>query len=140
MASGYWEHFEHDADIGVRGVGDSLAEAFEHTAEAVTAVITTLADVNDEQAIEIHCQAPDRELLLADWINALIFEMATRKMLFRRFDVSIKGDVLKGVAWGETVDIERHDPSVEIKGATYTELKVERQQDETWLAQCVVDV
>jgi Archease protein family (MTH1598/TM1083)/tRNA-splicing ligase RtcB len=34
-----WEHFPHDADVGVRGWGTSAAQAFEQAAYALTAVI-----------------------------------------------------------------------------------------------------
>ena len=35
-----WEHFEHGADVGVRGIGPTPASAFEQAALALTAVIT----------------------------------------------------------------------------------------------------
>jgi SHS2 domain-containing protein len=119
-----WEHFEHGADIGVRGYGQSLAAAFEQTALALTAVITDLDKVEAKEGIQLTCTAPDSELLLADWLNALIFEMATRRMLFSRFEVTIEGQRLRAMAWGEPVEVARHCPAVEIKGATYTALVV----------------
>lgn len=36
----HWEHFEHGADIGVRGIGATKASAFEQAALALTGVIT----------------------------------------------------------------------------------------------------
>ena len=66
--------------------------------------------------------------------------MATRRMLFSRFDISIEGDELNATAWGEPVDITRHQPAVEPKGATYTALEVRQSADGRWLAQCVIDV
>ncbi len=139
MNSTSWEHFEHQADIGVRGFGQTMAEAFENIAIAMTEVITDLALIKTDSLIEIECQEDDKELLLADWLNALIYEMATRKMLFSRFVVSINPGTLKAQVWGEAMDIERHHPSVEIKGATYTALSV-KQTEDGWQAQCVVDV
>ncbi len=137
-----WEHFPHGADVGVRGIGESLAEAFEAGAEALTAVVVADPDsVAPRESITIRCEAPDAELLFVDWLNALIYEMSTRWMLFSRFEVRIaEGKRLEGTAWGETVDISRHATGVEVKGATYTSLHVGRQPDGTWLAQCVVDV
>jgi SHS2 domain-containing protein len=38
-----WEHFEHRADIGIRGFGESPAEAFEQCASAMMAIITDLS-------------------------------------------------------------------------------------------------
>lgn len=135
-----WEHFYHMADIGVRGRGQTLAQAFEQVALAMTAVVTEPELIQPQQAITINCSAPDDELLLVDWLNALVYEMATRKMLFSRFKVTLQDQQLSGQAWGEKIDIPRHQPTVEIKGATYTELKVVQQADGSWLAQCVVDV
>lgn len=140
VAMEHWEHFRHEADVGVRGVGASPAAAFAQAALALTAVVTDPARVEAREAVAISCRAPDAELLLADWLNALVFEMATRRMLFARFEVRIDGDALQATAWGEPVDVTRHQPAVEVKGATYTELKVTRQADGAWLAQCVVDV
>ncbi len=135
-----WEHFHHEADVGIRGVATSLEEAFEQAGLALTMVVTDAGAVAPREVVTIHCEAPDDELLFADWINALIYEMATRKMLFSRFEVELQNHSLHARAWGEAVDRLRHQPAVEIKGATYTELKVWRDEEGIWYAQCVVDV
>jgi SHS2 domain-containing protein len=139
LPRGRWEHFAHEADMGVRGFGRTKAEAFEQAALALTAVITDPATVAEREAVEIQCAAPDDELLFAEWLNQLVYEMATRKMLFRRYSVRLDGRHLAGTAWGERVDVTRHHPAVEIKGATYTALRVAREGD-GWVAQTVVDV
>jgi len=108
----YWEHFDHGADIGVRGYGVSPDEAFAQAALAMTAVVTDPATVKPAVAVAITCEAPDLELLLVDWLNALIFEMATRKMLFACFAARIEGVALRGEAWGETMDRARHPLAV----------------------------
>lgn len=134
-----WERFPHDADIGVRGWGASPAEAFEQAALALTRVATD-AEVRELVRVEVRCEAPDIELLFVEWLNAIIFEMATRNMLFGRFKVNIIGTQLEGSLWGEPVDVARHTPACEPKGATYTELKVAREEDGRWSAACVIDV
>ena len=135
-----WEHFPHQADIGVRGIGLTKEAAFEQTGLAMTAVITNLDSVVPAQAVQIACEAPDEELLLVDWLNALVYEMATRKMLFSRFTVRLNDHSLHATAWGEPIEVARHQPAVEVKGATYTELSVKQDQHGRWIAQCVVDV
>jgi len=135
-----WEHFPHQADMGVRGIGPTLAAAFEQAALAMTAVVTDPASVVAREAVDIRCEAPDSEMLLVDWLNALILEMAARHMLFGRFEVHLDGPRLQATVWGEPVDPDRHQPAVEIKGATYTELRVGRNESGQWFAQCVVDV
>lgn len=136
----YWELFPHGADVGVRGVGPSKEAAFEQAACALTGVITDLAQVESLRAVAIDCGAPDDELLLVEWLNALVYEMATQKLLFRRFRVQIDGNRLSGQAWGEPVDVARHEPAAEVKGATLTSVSVTLRADGTWQAQCIVDV
>jgi SHS2 domain-containing protein len=135
-----WEHFAHDADIGVRGWGATPDEAFVQVALAMTAVVTDLKLVKLTDIVAVECQASSLDLLLYRWLNALVYEMATRGLLFGAFEVSIKGTRLVGVARGEKVDRARHAPAVEVKGATLTELAVVEQGPGFWLAQCVVDV
>jgi SHS2 domain-containing protein len=137
--AGAWQHYPHEADVGIRGRGASKAEAFEQAALALTAAVTETASVAPREAVEIRCQAPDDELLLVDWLNALVYEMATRRMLFSRFKVNLSAGTLAAQAWGEPVDPRRHHPAVEVKGATCTTLRVARE-GEGWIAQTVIDV
>jgi SHS2 domain-containing protein len=137
--SAYWQHFPHLSDIGVRGIGSTKAAAFEQAALAMTAVVADPSRIDARHMVQIDCEAPDDELLLFDWLNSLIFEMSTHKMLFSRFSVQLDGGRLHGRAWGESVDVGRHHPAVEIKGATYTALRVASENGE-WVAQTVVDV
>ena len=139
-ASPAWEYFHHEADVGVRGTGPSAAAAFEQAALAMTAVITDPNAVRCQERVEVACEAPDLELLLVDWLNALVYAMATRHMLFGRFEVAIEGGRLHAMACGEAVDLARHAPAVEVKGATYTALEVREDAPGQWHAQCVIDV
>jgi SHS2 domain-containing protein len=138
--SARWEHFPHEADMGIRGFGLTKSQAFEQTALALTAVITDPQGVASEVESHFSCDAPDDELLLVDWLNALIYEMACGHLVFGRFDVKIKDHHLEAIARGEPVDRKKHEPAVEIKGATYTELSVRQIEGSGWIAQCVVDV
>lgn len=140
MAKASWALFPHGADIGVRGVGSSKEESFEQAAVALTTVITDPNSVAAKELVEVTCEAQDDELLLVEWLNALVYEMATRTMLFARFEVHIDGHKLMGKAWGESIDFHRHELAVEVKGATCTELKVAQDAEGAWVAQCVVDV
>lgn len=135
-----WEHFPHDADVGLRGFGPDPATAFEQAALALTAAVCDPGTVTPRAAVAIACEAPERDLLLVEWLNAVIYEMAVRRMVFSRFSVVIDDGHLTGKAWGEPVDRQRHCPAAEPKGATYTALKVAPLPQGGWIAQCVVDV
>jgi len=135
-----WEHFPHGADLGIRGTGATRDEAFEQAALALAAAVTDPAGVRERTAVHVEREAADDELLFVDWLNALIYDMATQKLVFARTSVRIEDGRLVGSAWGERIDRSRHRPAVEPKAATYSELLVRRRDDGTWVAQCVVDV
>ena len=135
-----WEHFAHGADVGVRGFGASVEQAFEQAATALSAVVADVSTIRSRETIEVDCDAPDLELLLVSWLNRIIYEMAVRGMLFGTFHVTVSGSSLSGRLGGEAVDSERHQIAVEAKGATVTALRVARGPDGEWIAQCVVDV
>lgn len=135
-----WEHFEHVADIGVHGFGPTVASAFEQAAMALTAVAVDPEAVRQIETVEIRCQAPDLDYLLVDWLNALVFEAATRGMQFGDFVVEIDGQKLRGIARGEPIEVARHRPAAEVKGATLTALGVQQDAEGCWHARCVLDV
>lgn len=135
----HWEHFQHGADIGIRGFGTTVAEAFEQAALALTAVICQPDEIKPLEEVSIQCSSDDIEILFVEWIDAVVYEIATRRMLFSRFEVRIEKEQLDAKIYGESIDIQRHAPAVEIKGATLTALAVEKS-GELWCAECVVDV
>lgn len=134
-----WEHFPHQSDIGLRGVGELKGDAFEQAAIALTAVISDPKSVVPREPVEVHCEASDDANLLVEWLNRLIYEMDTRRMLFSRFDVWVGINRLNARIWGEHVAIGRHEPAVEVKAATHHLAKV-FQKDGAWVVECVVDV
>jgi SHS2 domain-containing protein len=140
MNAPFHEHFEHQADMGVRGYGRTREEAFEQVALSLTAVVVPPETIAARETVRVTCVAGDDELLLLDWLNAVVYQMSARRMIFGRFKVHIEGTQLDGDLLGEPLDVARHQPGVEIKAATATSLRVARLADGTWLAQCVVDV
>jgi SHS2 domain-containing protein len=139
MSTPGWEDFPHGADVGIRGWGPTLEQAFEQAALALTGVLTD-ADIESQTSVEVECDAPDVEALLVEWLNAIIYEMAVRNMIFGAFKVTINGLHLRGTMWGEPVDQTKHAPACEPKGATYTALRVAQRPDGTWSAECIIDV
>jgi protein archease len=138
------EHFEHGADVGVRGRGRSLEEAFESAARALFLLLCEdLSSLGSEAEQPVTCEASTLEELLVSYLNELIFFSDSRSLVFGNFEVKIErtGNVyrLSGRARGEPFDPKRHEFTVQPKGATFTALEVGQLGGE-WLAQCVVDV
>jgi tRNA nucleotidyltransferase (CCA-adding enzyme) len=134
-----WEHFAHQADIGIKATAESLPRAFEEAALALMAVVAEPKKIDAVESVKIECSAENNELLLVNWLNSVIYEMAVRKMLFSRFEVEIENLKLSAVVWGEKINQTKHSPAVEPKAVTYNQLSV-KNEDGKWTVQCVIDV
>ncbi|MCK4310421.1 MAG: archease [Methanomicrobia archaeon] len=137
-----YELLEHEADIGIRGYGNTIEEAFETGARAMFSIMIDLETVKSEKNVKIKCEAPDIEALFVEWLNELLTKKDLEEMSFSRFEVKIyKDDIyrLEGTASGERFDQKKHKPKLEVKGATYSGLKIGKK-DEKIFIQCIVDV
>lgn len=135
----FYETFDHRADIGVRGYGKSMEEAFENGAKALFSVMVDLKDVEPQEREDVRCEASDPEMLFVEWLNSLLSLSRLSDKLFCNFKVETEGNRLSGSAWGERFDKKKHHMMTEVKGATYSMLKVGREGD-LYIAQCIVDV
>ncbi|MHB1532682.1 MAG: archease [Acidithiobacillus sp.] len=135
---GAFAYFDHDADIGVIGQGKTLEEAFAGAAEATFAIMADLTQVHGEGWVQFDFNESDLELALVTWLNTLLAEARTHRLVFGRFRLRRENSHWHGEAWGEPwrEDLER---GVEVKGATLTMLRVSQGPD-GFEARCVVDV
>ena len=134
-----FEIFEHKADVGIRGRGKTLEEAFEDAARAMFSVMVDLETVRPIEAFEVEVSASDEEALFVEWLNELLSVADLNDVVFSDFKVEISGNALKGKARGEKWDLERHKPKTEVKAATYSSLLV-KNENGSYVAQCIVDV
>jgi SHS2 domain-containing protein len=92
---------------------------------------------------QISCTSFDLEALFTSWLNQLLAEADIKRYVFSDFKVKqidLETFELSGLAFGEPFDPARFERGVDVKGATFTELKVYKRNDGFWVAQCVVDV
>ncbi len=138
-----YELFEHKADIGVKGTGESLEEAFSECAKAMFSVMVNIEMISPDTSFEFKVKSSNREELLIDFLNELLYLKDINGMMFSGFYLYITRDrgkiILKGKASGEKVNKKKHDLKSEVKAATYHQLKIEKKNGE-FVAQCVVDV
>lgn len=139
-----YEYLDHEADVGIRGIGISLAEAFEEGAKAVFGIMANLETVASIELVVVECEAPNAEALFVEFLNELLFLRETYNLLLSTCRIKTLcqgpgGWHLNGVAWGEHLDPEHHEILTEVKAATYAGLKIFRQ-NEHYAVQCVVDV
>jgi SHS2 domain-containing protein len=134
------ETFEHTADLGLRIRTAGLEALFEEAAQALfSAIVEDLGTIQPREKFIISKEGDDREYLLFDWLNELLYLFDSNHWLFGRFEVQIQNGRLSGTAWGEPLDRNRHLLSHEVKAITYHGLKVEQTGD-GWLAEVIVDI
>ena len=134
---------EHEADVGVLGIGKTLEESFEEGAKAMFSVMVDFKGVREKEEVLVRCEALDEESLFVEWLNELLSLKDIENMFFVNFKVKIKkiGNVFKldGVALGEEMNLKKQKVKVEVKAATYSGLKLEKKNNKYYI-QCVVDV
>jgi SHS2 domain-containing protein len=121
-----FEIIDHTADVGIRAYGADMQQAFANAAKAMFSLITDLDAIRLAIHRDVEIAAPDRETLLVQWLNELIYIFDVERLLFKRFDIiSITPTAIRARCYGEKVDKSRHEIKTGIKSATYHQLQVE---------------
>jgi SHS2 domain-containing protein len=120
-----FEVLEHTADIGIIAYGADLNQAFSHAAEGLFSLIIDLDTVREKSVRPVKVTASDVELLLASWLNELIYIFDAEYLVFRRFEITnITAEQLTANCYGEKVNRHRHKLKTGVKAATYHKLQV----------------
>ena len=135
-----YELLEHTADIAVLVKADSLKKLFINSAAAMFEIIS--APVYDKLSSPLCAQVEESggnfEELLVNWLNQLLFLSASREIIFRDFKITeLSERTLKAEASG--LPMSACEVHIEVKAATYHELKVSNNEDE-WQAKIIFDV
>ncbi len=141
MASGGFQVIEHTADTGIESWGRTLAEAFEHAARGLYALMVDLDRVEPRETREVDATAPDLERLLVAWLTELLFLTESEDVVFSSFDVEVERErcALHAQISGEPLDPDRHDAAYDVKAVTYHGLSVV-EEPAGWRCRVIVDV
>ena len=137
---GGFELLEHTADVGVVASGETFAEALAWTAKGMFSVVADIDAVEPREFMEVSVASADREALVVDWLNELLYRYEAEGFLPKDFQISVDeaGNSLVALCVGEPVDPERHGMRTGVKAATYHGLEVSR--DDQWRITVVLDV
>lgn len=135
-----FEILEHTADIGFRAWGKTEAELFENAATALESIAVELEDVEPRLEYPLAAEGYDYESLLVNWLSEVLYYLDGRRIAMRRFQIDefIPYQV-RGRAWGEPRDPERHRTKLIIKGVTYHQLRITQDQA-GWCAEVFLDI
>ncbi len=135
--SGFRYH-EHTADITIECWAPTLETAFEEAALATFEVILDTSTVQPRDSVDINVQGVDLQELLVEWIGMLLSLIDINVQFYSKFEIlemaeDSDGFKLKGRAWGEDIDLERHDTRTEVKAMTYADMKIDQTSEATTL-------
>lgn len=134
-----FEVVNHTADIGIRAYGKTPQEVFENAAVGMFSLMADLSTVKESESFDISVEGEDRENLLVEWLNELIYFFETENVLLKKFEITEWSDHhLSAIITGERIDLQRHSLETQIKAATYHTLKV--SHNDLWQAQVIFDV
>lgn len=131
-----FEEVEHTADWAFRAFGKTPAELFENAAYAMFALAGTICDDPPVLTRDVEVSGADRETLLVNWLNELLYWQETALETYDRFEILELSDTrlrarVHGRPLGEVKKL--------IKAATFHNLAIENDGGR-WQATVVVDV
>jgi SHS2 domain-containing protein len=127
---------EHTADRAFTVRGGDLAELFALAAHALCAIQGQPTDTRETVSREVEVSGVDRETLLVNWLNEVLYLQDVHKECYSRFAVAAVSETsLRAFVHGEANASSRRT----IKAVTFHGLRIERLAD-GWEATIVVDV
>jgi protein archease len=144
MASRGFEVLEHPADVGFRAFGATAEDLFANAAMAMLSIAGDPSAAEPRCEYRIAVEGGDRESLMVDWLNEVLYWFDGKRVAFRDFCVTVEQPLasswtIDALGRGEPREAERHRARVIVKAATYHQLKVERRGD-LWVAEVYLDV
>ena len=142
------------ADVAFEASGRDLAGMFVSAGQAVAATqIKSLKSIKEKVKRKISLDAENVEELLFKFLDELIFLKDKDLLIFSRFDMDIfereakekkvRDEVkvfrLKATAFGEKLDMKKHEMIVDVKAVTMHQFKVSKEKG-FWKARVVLDV
>ncbi len=135
-----FEVLDYTADVRLKAYGTTLKEVFENAATGMFSLITDLNNIKPVLYDEVFVEAEDRESLLVEWLNELLYRFEVKYRVYKRFEI-LEWDEehrLRARAYGEPLDLGRHEIKTQIKACGCQMLKVEH--NDVWSAQVIFDV
>jgi SHS2 domain-containing protein len=136
MPSFRFEEVEHTADLALKVHGHSLEEIFVNAACGLFSLMADLENLSLSVSREVHLGAPDRESLLVDWLNELLYLHEVEEEIYTRFEIeTLSSTALSAIVWGAKVTASK----LTVKAATFHDLEI-RETEGGYMTTVVFDV
>ena len=127
-----YRFLDHATDAIIEINAKDLKEAFSVAADAVINLTLDPDKVEEKESKEFVSQGKDLYYLLFSWLEEIPFILITEGFAIKRieFDIEKNGAYkINAKAFGETLDLKKHNFKVEIKAPTFYDMVIKNEKE-----------
>jgi SHS2 domain-containing protein len=124
-----YKFLDHATDAIIEVTAKDLKEAFAVAAEAEINLTLDQDKVEEKEEKKFSASGKDLRYLLFSWLEEIPFVLITEGFAIKRLEFDIEennGYVINAVAYGETLDVKKHNFKVEIKAPTFHDMEIRK--------------
>ena len=125
-----YKFLDHATDAIIEVTAKDLKEAFSVTADAVINLTLDQNKVEEKEQKKFSANGKDLRYLLFSWLEEIPFVLITEGFAIKRieFDIKQNGEyVIDAKAYGEPLDVKKHNFKVEIKAPTFYDMEIKHE-------------
>ena len=122
-----YRFLDHATDAIIEVTAKDLQEAFATAAEAEINLTLDQDKVEEKGKMEFSARGKDLRYLLFSWLEEIPFVLITEGFAIKRLEFDIKenhGYTINAKAFGEALDVKKHNFKVEIKAPTFYDMSI----------------
>ncbi|MFB5602762.1 MAG: archease [Nitrosopumilus sp.] len=125
-----YKFLDHSTDAIIEINAKDLKEAFSTAADAVINLTLDQDKVEEIETKEFVSQGKDLYYLLFSWLEEIPFILITEGFAIKRLEFDIEKNEtykIQAKAFGENLDLKKHNFKVEIKAPTFYEMIIKNE-------------
>ena len=126
---------DHATDAIIEVTAKDLKEAFSVAADAEINLTLDQDKVKEKEQRKFSASGKDVRYLLFSWLEEIPFLLITEGFAIKKIEFDIienNGFTINAVAFGESLDVKKHNFKVEIKAPTFYDMEI-RQDDGVYM-------
>jgi SHS2 domain-containing protein len=125
-----YRFLDHATDAIIEVTAKDLKEAFAAAARAEINLTLDQDKVEEKEEKEFSAHGKDLRYLLFSWLEEIPFVLITEGFAIKRLEFDIEegdGYKINAKAFGEKLDVQKHNFKVEIKAPTFYDMEIRRE-------------
>ena len=122
-----YKFLDHATDAIIEVTAKDLKEAFAVAADAEINLTLDQDKVSEKDKKEFTASGKDIRYLLFSWLEEIPFLLITEGFAIKRIEFDIEKDngyKINATAYGEPLDVKKHNFKVEIKAPTFYDMEI----------------